>query len=127
MINNSQTVSSETMYALNFSEMPSSDGAFTGGSTVDVVDNYFVYNDPNTQLWASSNLLSPITYGLSYGSKFTGPDNLVSLICDHGQVYLLGETTSEVWADTGTFPFPFQRIPVLLLYIGKRAAEQIAS
>jgi len=30
---------------------------------------------------------------------------------DHGQVYLLGESTSEVWADTGTFPFAFQRIP----------------
>ena len=111
VINNSQTVSSRTMYALNFSVMPSSDGAFTGGTVVDIVDNYFVYNDPNTQQWAASNLLSPITYSLSYASKFTGPDNLVSLVCDHGQVYLLGEKTSEVWADVGTFPFPFQRIP----------------
>jgi len=111
VINNSQTVSSETMYALNFSVMPSTDGAFTGGTVVDIVDNYFVYNDPNTQQWAASNVLSPITYGLSYASKFTGPDNLVSLVCDHGQVYLLGEKTSEVWADVGTFPFPFQRIP----------------
>jgi len=111
VINNSQTVSSRTMYALNFSVIPASDGAFTGGTVVDIVDNYFVYNDPNTQQWASSNVLSPITYGLSYASKFTGPDNLVSLVCDHGQVYLLGEKTSEVWADVGTFPFPFQRIP----------------
>lgn len=111
VINNSQTVSSKTMYALNFSEMPSTDGAFAGGSTVDVVDNYFVYNRPDTQQWASSDVLSPITYGLSFASKFTGPDDLVSLIVDHGQVYLLGERTSEVWADTGTFPFPFQRIP----------------
>jgi len=111
VINNSQTVSSETMYLLNFSVIPSSDGAFSGGSAVDIVDNYFVYNRPNTQQWAASNLLSPITYGLSFASKFTGPDNLVSLICDHGQVYLLGEQTSEVWADQGTFPFAFQRIP----------------
>jgi hypothetical protein len=111
VVNNSQTVGSETMYALNWSVLPNTDGAFTGGTIVDIVDNYFVYNDPNTQQWASSNLLSPITYGLSYGTKFTGPDNLVSLVCDHGQVYLLGEYTSEVWADVGTFPFPFQRIP----------------
>lgn len=111
VINNSQSVSSETMYALNFSVLPSSDGAFTGATVVDIVDNYFVYNDPNTQEWAASNILSPITYGLSFASKFTGPDNLVSLICDHGQVYLLGENTSEVWADVGTFPFAFQRIP----------------
>ena len=111
VINNSQTVASRTMYVLNWSVIPSTDGAFTGGGIVDIVDNYFVYNDPNTQLWAATNVLSPITYGLSYASKFTGPDDLVSLICDHGQVYLLGEKTSEVWADTGTFPFPFQRIP----------------
>ena len=99
------------MYALNFSVLPTTDGAFSGATVVDVVDNYFVYNDPNTQQWAASNILSPITYSLSFASKFTGPDNLVSLICDHGQVYLLGENTSEVWADVGTFPFPFQRIP----------------
>jgi hypothetical protein len=111
VINNSQTVTSRTMYAQNFSEIPSTDGAFTGGSSVDVVDNYFVYNRPGTQQYASSDLLSPITYGLAFASKFTGPDDLVSLIVDHGQIYLLGEKTSEVWADVGTFPFPFQRIP----------------
>jgi hypothetical protein len=111
VVSNSQAVSSETMYLLNWSVLPASDGAFSGGTVVDIVDNYFVYNDPNTQLWAASNLLSPITYGLSYGTKFTSSDKLVSLICDHGQVYLLGENTSEVWADVGTFPFPFQRIP----------------
>ena len=111
VVSGSQTVTSRTMYALNFSVIPSSDGAFSGATVVDIVDNYFVYNYPNTQQWAASNILSPITYGLSYASKFTGPDNLVSLICDHGQVYLLGENTSEVWADVGTFPFAFQRIP----------------
>jgi hypothetical protein len=111
VINNSQTVTSRTMYAQNFSEIPSTDGAFTGASCVDVVDNYFVYNRPHTQQYASSDLLSPITYGLAFASKFTGPDDLVSLIVDHGQIYLLGEKTSEVWADVGTFPFPFQRIP----------------
>ena len=111
VISTSQSVSSETMYLLNFSVLPSSDGAFTGADVVDIVDNYFIYNKPNSQQWAASNLLSPITYGLSYASKFTGPDNLVSIIADHGQIYLLGETTSEVWSDVGTFPFAFQRIP----------------
>ena len=111
VVSTSQTVGSETMYGLNFSILPSSDGAFTGADLVDIVDNYFIYNRPNTQQWAASNILSPITPALSFASKFTGPDNLVSIIADHGQVYLLGETTSEVWSDVGTFPFPFQRIP----------------
>ncbi|CAB5212696.1 Bacteriophage P22, Gp10, DNA-stabilising [uncultured Caudovirales phage] len=110
-INNSQTVSSETMYGLNFTVIPSTDGAFTGGDTVDIVDNYFVYNRPSSQQWAASNLLSPITNGLSFASKDGAPDNLVSLIVDHREVYLLGEASSEVWVDVGAFPFPFQRIP----------------
>jgi Phage stabilisation protein len=110
-VSNSQTVSSETMYALNFSVLPSSDGAFQGGTSADIVDNYFVYNRPNSQQWGASNVLSPISSSLSFASKDGAPDNLVSLIVDHREVYLLGERSSEVWIDVGATQFPFQRIP----------------
>ena len=110
-ISSSQTVSSTTIYALNFTQIPSSDGAFSGGNVVDIMDNYFVYNNPDTQQWAATDLLSPITPILSYGVKDGAPDDLVSIIVDHREVYLLGEESSEVWTDVGTVPFPFQRIP----------------
>ena len=111
VVNGSQTVSSETLYALNFSVLPSTDGGFSGADVVDIVDNYFVYNRPNTQQWGSSNILSPISAQLAFSSKDGAPDNLVSIIVDHREVYLLGETSSEVWIDAGLFPFAFQRIP----------------
>ena len=110
-INNSQTVTSRTLYGLNYTIIPSTDGAFTGANVVDIVDNYFVYNHPSSQQWAASGLLSPITAALSFSSKDGAPDNLVSLIVDHREVYLLGENSSEVWVDTGSVPFAFQRIP----------------
>lgn len=110
-VNKSQTVGSTTLYALNWTVLPSTDGAFEGGSSVDIVDNYFVYNDPDTQQWAASDLLSPLTNPLSFASKDGAPDDLVSLIVDHREVYLLGEQSSEVWVDVGAQPFPFQRIP----------------
>jgi hypothetical protein len=110
-VNKTQTVSSSTLYALNWTVIPSTDGAFEGASSVDIVDNYFVYNDPNTQQFAASELLSPITNPLSFGSKDGAPDDLVSLIVDHREVYLLGEQSSEVWVDVGSQPFPLQRIP----------------
>jgi len=110
-ISASQTVTSRTMYALNFTVLPTTDGAFEGGNTVDIVDNYFVYNRPNSQQWAATNPLSPITPALSFSSKDGSPDDLVSIIVDHREVYCLGEASSEVWVDVGTFPFPFQRIP----------------
>jgi hypothetical protein len=100
-----------TMYAINFSVLPSTDGAFSGGNTCDIVDNYFVYDRPNSQQWGASNLLSPISSSTSYSSKDGAPDNLVALIVDHREVYLMGEASSEVWVDVGAVPFPFQRIP----------------
>ena len=111
VITPTQTVASTTLYALNFTVLPNNDGAFTGADVVDIVDNYFIYNRPNTQQWGSSNPLSPISSNLAFSSKDGAPDNLVSLIVDHREVYLLGEVSSEVWIDSGLFPFAFQRIP----------------
>jgi hypothetical protein len=108
----SSTVGSSTiMYGLNFSVLPSTDGAFSGANTCDIIDNYFIYNNPTTQEWGASDLLSPISPALSYGLKDGSPDDLVALIADHREVYLMGETSSEVWVDVGATPFPFQRIP----------------
>lgn len=100
-----------TMFGLNFSVLPSTDGAFSGANTVDVIDNYIVYNNPTTQQWGSTDLLSPISPQTSYSLKDGAPDDLVALIVDHREVYLMGEISSEVWTDVGTVPFPFQRIP----------------
>jgi hypothetical protein len=100
-----------TTYALTWTGLPSTDGAFEGGGTVDITDNYFIYNKPDSQLWAASDLLSPITDPLSFASKDGSPDDLVALIVDRREVYLLGEMSSEVWIDSGGVPFPFTRIP----------------
>jgi len=107
----SQTAGSAAVYAINWSVLPANDGAFEGGGTVDITDNYFVYNKPNSQLWASSDLLSPITDPLSFASKDGSPDDLVAIIVDRREVYLLGEMSSEVWINSGGVPFPFTRIP----------------
>lgn len=98
-VDKTQTVASEqmyssvgdTMYAENFTVLPDSDGAFSAANTVDIVDNYFVYDRPDSQQWGASNLLSPISSPLSFASKDGAPDNLVSLIVDHREVYLLGK------------------------------------
>jgi hypothetical protein len=110
-VNPSQTAASDTIYALNWTTLPSTDGPFEGGGTVDITDNYFLYNKPDSQLWAASDLLSPITDPLSFASKDGSPDDLVSIIVDRREVYLLGEMSSEVWINSGGVPFPFTRIP----------------
>ena len=97
-----------------FTEL-TSDGLWAAASSCDVVDNYVCYNQPGTQNWAVTDLGSPYSTTLFYGTKDSAPDNLQRVFVDHRQVYLFGDTTTEVWVDTGgggppiAF-FPFERI-----------------
>lgn len=94
-----------------FAVISVTDGAFTGGGRADEVDGFIIYPQPSSQNWAATTLNSTATIALSVGKKDGSADNLVSLIVNNREVYLLGENTSEVWVDTGAFPFPFQRVP----------------
>jgi len=114
-----------------FAQLSNSDGPWVGSTVCDVVDNYIVYNQPGTQNWAVSDLGSPFSLNGYYGTKDGAPDSLVSLIVDHRQVFLLGETTTEVWVDvgnviTGITSFPFQRVPGTSLQHGIAAPFSIA-
>ncbi len=86
------------------------DGAFTGASRVDVVDNFIIYSQPNGNLWSATDLGLVTTNALSFGRKDSAPDNIVTLIANKREVFILGERTSEVWVDAGLFPFPFQKL-----------------
>jgi len=99
-----------------FTTLPSSDGPWQGANVVDVIDNYNIYNEPNSQNWACTDLGSQYSTQALYGSSDGSSDLLVTLIADRRQVYLLGETTTEVWNDVGNViagitTFPFQRVP----------------
>lgn len=114
-----------------FAVLPDTDGPWQGANICDTVDNYIVYNQPNTQNWACSDLGLVISDTGYFGTKDGSPDNLVSFIVDHRQVYLLGEVTSEVWVDTGNVitgitSFPFQRVPGTSLQHGIAAKFSIA-
>ena len=99
-----------------FAVLPSTDGPWQGANVTDQVDNYFLYNEPGTQNWACSDLGLATSSLALYGTADGSSDLLVSLIVDRRQVYLLGETTTEVWTDVGNViagitTFPFQRVP----------------
>jgi len=99
-----------------FAMLSASDGPWQGASVTDQVDNYFLYNEPGTQNWACSDLGLATSSLALYGAADGYSDLLVSMIVSNRQVYLLGETTTEVWTDvgnviTGITTFPFQRVP----------------
>jgi len=114
-----------------FTQLLATDGPWRGASIVDVVDNYNIYNQPDTQNWACTNLGSSLSTQALYGVKDGAPDNLVSLIVDRRQVYLLGEVTSEVWIDVGNViagitTFPFARVPGTSMQSGCAAPFSVA-
>jgi hypothetical protein len=63
---------------------------------------------------------------LNFGRKDSAPDNIVSLIVNNREVFLLGEKTSEVWVDAGLFPFPFQKLPGTNMQHGCAAKHSMA-
>jgi hypothetical protein len=100
-----------TYGSATFGTVSGADGGFTGGGATDVIDGFLVYNQPGTQNWGATSLNSVASPALSVGKKDGSSDNLVTLIVNNREVFLLGEFTSEVWQDAGAFPFPFTRIP----------------
>jgi hypothetical protein len=47
--------------------------------------------------------------GLDFSSADVFADNLKGCISDHRELWLFGESTTEIWADTGNADFPFGR------------------
>lgn len=114
-----------------FTKLPATDGPWQGASTVDVIDNYNIYNEPNTNNWAATDLASPLSTEAYYGTKDGEPDPIVAIIADHRQVYLFGEQTTEVWVDVGSvisglITFPFQRVSGAMMQHGLAAQFSLA-
>lgn len=48
---------------------------------------------------------------LDIAAKITYPDPISTLIVMHGEIWLIGQLTTEIWYNTGNALFPFERIP----------------
>jgi hypothetical protein len=91
---------------------------FYGGTGVCFLDTYFIFNRPGTAQFYIS--LSNVTYAMLIGgtafdaldiaAKTGSADNIVTVDSIHGELWLIGELTSEIWANTGAADFTFGRI-----------------
>lgn len=87
------------------------DTAFNNADSLTYQDGYFIANIPDSRQFQISNLYDGLKWdGIDYATKEGYPDNVVSTISVHRYLFILGEETSEVWSNTGSGTFPFQRI-----------------
>jgi hypothetical protein len=102
------------------------DGAFVGGDRVDVIDNFIIYTKVGSNQWGATSA------GRRHLQRaFLRPQGLRArqhrfLMVNKREVFILGETTSEVWVDAGLFPFPFQKLPGTNMQHGCAAKNSVA-
>ena len=86
-----------------FSQIPNPDGIFYGADRVDYLDTFFVFNQPNTQqfYWSDSLATTFDPTVLSAAGKVSNSDLLRTLIVAKRDVWLIGDKTTEIWADVG--------------------------
>ena len=100
---------------------------FPGAVTVNYLDGYFVFNEPNSQkIWVSEILDGTQIDPLSFASAEGSPDGVVSTMVDHRELWVFGTNSIEVWYNAGTPDFPLQRIQGAFTEIGCAATYSVA-
>lgn len=89
---------------------PISNPAFIGADTVTFIDGYFVFNKTGTGQFQITGLYTTGIDALDFATAEGAPDLLLSLLADHRELWLFGETTTEVYFNSGNPDFPFERI-----------------
>ena len=100
---------------------------FPGAVTVNYIDGYFQFNEPNSQrIWVSEILDGTQIDPLSFASAEGSPDGVVSTMVDHREVWIFGTNSVEVWYDSGAADFPLTRIQGAFNEIGCAATFSVA-
>lgn len=102
------------------------DESFTGADAVAFLDGYFVWNRPGTGEFSISQLYGTKVDALEYATAEGAPDKLVGLIVDHRELWLFGESTTEVWYTSGDPDFPMARISNAFIEHGCAAPGSVA-
>ncbi|TAJ89734.1 packaged DNA stabilization protein [Reyranella sp.] len=99
-----------------------------GASSLDYMDGYGIWTKNDTSgEWFVSDLRDLESLdALDFASAESNPDGLLRVLADHGEAWLFGTDSTEVWSNTGASPFPFERIPGARLERGCAAARSPA-
>lgn len=75
-------------------------------------DGYFIVSskDGSPSFWINTTAYDGAAWdALDFASAEGAPDNTIGIISDHRELWLFGDQSAEVWVNTGSSDFPFQR------------------
>ena len=97
-----------------------------GASSIDYVDGYFVWTQADSAQFFICDLYNgTVIDPLDVATAESDPSNLRRVIVSHREIWLFKANRIEVWANTGAFPFPFERIPGAVVERGCAAAKSV--
>ena len=98
------------------------DPAWLGSNTVGYIDGWWIFNRPGTQTFYTNYPQYGTGFSGSYFAlKDAASDNLMGVIENKEELWLIGERTTEIWYDAGGQYFPFQRLVGTLMQVGTNA------
>lgn len=98
-----------------------------GVSSVAFINGYFLASRSDSQRFYWSAILDGSSWdALDYASAERAPDNIVAIWIVTDQIWIFGETTTEVWTATGDPDIPFQRVEGRLFDQGCLSKDTIA-
>ena len=90
-------------------------------------DGYFIVTGDNSQQFYISQLLNGGAWdGLDTDLAQGAPDNTIGVISDHRELWLFGNTSAEIWLNTGNADFPFERTGNAFVEEGCASAATVA-
>jgi len=102
-------------------------GSFRGADRVDYLDTYLLFNVPGTPQFQTTQSLAVTFDSLYFANKESHSDLLVTLAVAKREIWLIGETTTEVWYNSGAADFPFESMPSVFVDHGTCAKYSVAA
>jgi hypothetical protein len=114
-----------TLASSTFTTQTAADN-FPGAETIDFLDLYLIVNQPQSGKVFISGLNGVTWDPLDYFTSEGSPDPVVGLIVCGEQLWVMNDTTTEVFYDSGDALNPFRRVQGAVISIGCAAKYSIA-
>lgn len=103
------------------------DVAFYGSNRVALIDDFMLFNQPNTRQFYASGALAVQFDPLDIAAKNGASDKTVAVEVANRTIWVFGEKTTEVWYNTGASDFAFARYPGTFIEYGCKSPASIAA
>lgn len=96
-------------------------------NSVTFLDGYFIWTFPDGRFQISAINDGLTVDALDFATAEAQPDGLVRAFADRSELWLFGNTSTEIWSNTGGADFPFSRLGGSFIDRGCGAAHSVVS